>query len=81
MTRRALQRLRRLGAAWTAWAGGSCPLAAGTRVVALLRDGSLRRGRAGEWSWSHDHEPDGFQEPDEIVAFRVRAPALSGVGA
>ena len=72
MTRRAIQRLRRLGAAYTAWTGGGCPLATGDRVVTLLRDGSLRRGLAGDWSWAHDFIPDGFQEPDEIVGFRVR---------
>lgn len=86
MNLRALKRLQRLQrvhtirvpfATWTPWAGGSCPLATETGVLALLRDGTVRRGRAGEWCWQHDAAPDGW-EPDDIVAFRLASAPVVG---
>ena len=75
MSRLALLQLARapLGM-WTTWTGGVCPVNPWTGVTVLLRDGSTRRGLAGEYGWAHDAAPDGW-EPDDIVAYRERKPA------
>ena len=71
MSRLALLQLSRAPhGMWRIWAGGACPVDPWTGVTVLLRDGSTRRGLAGEYGWAHDAAPDGW-EPDDIVAYRV----------
>lgn len=50
---------------WVEWKGGKCPEAYSTEVQVKYRDGMGMEDAAGDFSWTHDNEPD------DIIAYRV----------
>ncbi|WP_312181353.1 hypothetical protein [Pantoea sp. CTOTU46764] len=50
---------------WIEWKGGKCPEAYSTEIQVKYRDGMGMEDAAGDFSWTHDNEPD------DIIAYRV----------
>ncbi|KNC11562.1 hypothetical protein AC790_13415 [Pantoea sp. RIT-PI-b] len=50
---------------WIEWEGGKCPEAYSTEVQVKYRDGMGMEDAAGNFSWTHDNEPD------DIIAYRI----------
>ncbi|MDY0929103.1 hypothetical protein SOM41_22385 [Enterobacter sp. CFBP8995] len=50
---------------WIEWRGGYCPVAYLSEVQVKYRDGCEMEDTAGDFSWTHDNEPD------DIIAYRV----------
>lgn len=53
---------------WTGWPGGECPVTADTTVEILTRGGTVSKGLAREFMWSHDPNVVNY---GDIVGYRL----------